>query len=428
MHKSYKLILLFACICNIAYGQFASQGAAHGAAVFPAARNIGTIFSDNFATSTIGNYSTTIPNATVTTPGDGYMHFINNATPTGNNTDWVSYSAGTYAGTQASMLPYFEITMEFEMKNRTTTSYGVAIGTEAVGSFGPVRLTGFFDCRTASAGSMGLVHKNGATIQVVGSTATMLSTSVNDKIRLKMKREDMKWTLVAYNLTTHPSLDDSTVCTYTFLTSSYAITSPNLWKYAMYSNGGTQDVSLFKLTTSVKKNQQAIFVGNSISQGYRVTTTADRYSSLVFAASTKTNFSLFATQGSRTRDMQKITNELILCRPKFVFINAGANDLANTETPAAYIAEVIALNATLKAANINVIMSENFPSAYDAASYNTQLNATYTNVVPMYTSLKSGGTTLNATYDSGDGLHPNSAGNVVIANNFKVLKWIFYIP
>lgn len=152
------------------------------------------------------------------------------------------------------------------------------------------------------------------------------------------------------------------------------------------------------------------FVGDSIDVGSASTVLPGGYAYIL-------NGQIQAGQGDKSREVVLRLPELVRMKPETVFLKIGTNDTSFIT----WKANVIKIYNALTDAGINVVFTTPPPmNSTDKTIYKDWLISTFPQVIDIFTLLKDPSTTGYATiYDSGDGVHPNQAGHVLIANTIS---------
>lgn len=165
------------------------------------------------------------------------------------------------------------------------------------------------------------------------------------------------------------------------------------------------DISNITLSTGYKTGGN-LFIGDSIDNG-SLATPGNGYTFQL-------NGQIQAGNGDYTVGVIAGLSEIIKLKPETAYIKIGTNDAFL----AIWQANIVSIVSTLENAGIRVVLISPPPrNTVDMTPYLTFLQAQYpTQTIDVFTPLKAvAGTGLNATYDSGDGIHPNQAGHDLMA-------------
>lgn len=129
------------------------------------------------------------------------------------------------------------------------------------------------------------------------------------------------------------------------------------------------------------------------------------------------NGQIDAGSGDKSREVLLRLAEIIALKPATVYLLIGTNDTVI----ATWQANVVSIVAGLRAAGIRVITMTPGPmNATNKKPMRDSLFAMYpTSTIDLYTPLLGTGFAMNATYDSGDGVHPNQLGHNLIASTIS---------
>lgn len=258
--------------------------------------------------------------------------------------------------------------------------------------------------------------EGGSTFSTVATSATAMAWAVNDNVKFTMERIGSTYYLSAYNFN---SLTSTSV-NYT-VTNSTILVSPNpSCKFSILSNAGNQTVTRFKVSSGSFKNAQALFIGDSITNGYKATVRNRRFSDLVFVDSSHT-WSINAGASDMTAQYAEQDACIKTYNSKYVFCMIGGNDILNGVPTATW-------QANLRTINNNIINYGSIPvwlwptprTSTDVSPIGKFYDANFQNVIKnTYKALLSGATGLKSKFDSGDGVHPNDLGHATIAEIIK---------
>lgn len=192
---------------------------------------------------------------------------------------------------------------------------------------------------------------------------------------------------------------------------------PQVGSPSVYFYSGIKLLDHFRLKTEQAFRVKTIGLGHSIMWGANATTYQGGYAQFVFEAMGGQN-TLMAGPSENITDGEKRVAEVIAARPEAVFMDYICNDLStNIDSVGKRYRRVV---AALVGAGIKVVLCTGVNSGGSLVSRNDTLKA----IAASYTSAQvqvadiyavnvnpSGGTTLNADYDYGDGTHYNNNGH-----------------
>lgn len=144
--------------------------------------------------------------------------------------------------------------------------------------------------------------------------------------------------------------------------------------------------------------------------------------------SRKIDIENYSWGGARADQILSNINEIILHKSVRYLINLGTNDLLQGRTQGNYISDITSIVNTLVSSGAKVDIMSIFPNnnaTYSATvpTWNTALsalaNGTTIFYIDTYSDLVGSGTSLNVSYDNGDGIHINTNGSTVVYNKLR---------
>lgn len=119
--------------------------------------------------------------------------------------------------------------------------------------------------------------------------------------------------------------------------------------------------------------------------------------------------------GTTTGDWLDMVESVTRMLPRYAFICLGTNDFIGSVPLATMEANMTSILADLRTADIVPIVISAPPIGYaNVPTFNTWLDAQSVRYIDIYTTLVGTGTSLSASYDSGDGIHWNAAGHIAV--------------
>lgn len=280
---------------------------------------LGVIYSkNNFVNLT--DFTDVSSGATI---NSGYISF---ATGSGNNTFIKQLQVNG-----STVLKKYKFSTTFIVDEKSSTSYGIAIGTQSTYSGpGKINIAGKFDM-TSNAGS-GQVSIVGGDITnlypTLSTSTTSISFSVGDTIELVFERYMNKFIVSARNVSTS-SAYVSTTTTMTY-NGSAGIYQPNMGQFSLYNLGGAFRVSDIKINSRQVKNPRLLLFTDSKGEfGTRfITTNVATYLGIANNSTV-----LESGRGNTTIDMLALLPEIISIKPKIVVISCSSNDIRGGTIP-----------------------------------------------------------------------------------------------
>lgn len=179
---------------------------------------------------------------------------------------------------------------------------------------------------------------------------------------------------------------------------------------------GVFSVTRLKLSAGFP-NARFGFMGDSLTQGRFATTYAEAFPQLI-RSDFPGDVMVAAAPGATTADWLNATRPFIQMKPKHAFVLLGANDISAGRSLVDIQADYTILINRLIAANITPVCLT--PTPRDGNNKSSDLSTWVAGqgwaFIDSHTALSGVGEAMNVAYDSGDGIHLNSAGNLVVAN------------
>lgn len=294
----------------------------------------------------------------------------------------------------------------------TVTSFPAA---DAVGF-----LTGFLDYNPLPFGGEVKAHPGSATQffarlflnnAIVANDTSGFSFTAGDKVVVQVVYAADTLT---YKFTFGAGSQRSLTTTMVLTATSYEL--PRLFvNPVVRMTTGVFELNSLKVYAKYPKAKFA-FVGDSLTQGRFVTTFADGFPQLM-----RTQFPngvlVCGAPSAKVGDWLVPIYSVTAMAPRYAFILLGTNDVTTGVPLATFQTNYTSLLNKLVAAGITPIIMTIPPNGNsNTPSFNTWLKGLGYQYIDIYTTLYGSGNSMNATYDSGDGIHPNTAGNLAIYN------------
>jgi len=181
---------------------------------------------------------------------------------------------------------------------------------------------------------------------------------------------------------------------------------------------GTFTVTAMKVTAPMSKNAPYFLVGDSITQGRHASTYADGWGMRLRTANPN-KVVISAAPSATALEWSTRLDMVLQATPRRVFIMLGVNDIGGGATLSDFQTRMNSILSQLDAASIPAVLCAITPTnSAPTPSFNAWMAGLGRPYIDTYTPLATGNA-LNATYSSGDGIHPNSAGMQVIANTVQ---------
>ena len=382
---------------------------------------IGTIF--DIDTSTLANlddFTITQDGSTSIVLDGGYIKFsgtpaVGAAYPLTNRITYDNYVTG---------LDKWTLEIDFIIKSVTTSLEGIACGFYSDPTLAFKRddwYWQFRDSDNASNGDM-IISLNGNTPDQVLTNSSM-DVAVDDEYRYTLDYNNGSFDITIQNLT--KSQTESGNRTY-----SYSSTSPPDMSSSLFFIGhiaGEHWVSRMKLSSTSLKNVDYVVLGNSITQGYVTTSLSDRWLDEVKAANPLLTFTKSACINDKPATVTNKSVEVNLINSQKAIIAVGINGIIadgemNTRIDYKAMTDMIEASG-ISRENFIIINVTPFNGNSEIPIFNSWLATEYSTstIFDVNTEFNDGSDFLKAIYDSGDGLHPNDAGNTYISDQINLL-------
>lgn len=248
----------------------------------------------------------------------------------------------------------------------------------------------------------------------LSGTGNRVTFSTNDVIEYELDYpETDPITFYVRNITTGTT--NSVTYPHSFASGGQGL-GRNTSKIQILGQSMNTEITQIQYSTTENQNPTRLVTGNSIAAGSYAGTYDKRFGTLIGAE-------ISAGGGDNTAEVLAHLPEIInVIKAKKVFIGPLAgNDVLRGVSSATWQANLTSIYNQLIAAGISVVFLLDTPrSDVDVTTVNNFITATWpTKYIDTYTPLKGTGTTLNATYNSGDGVHPNQAGHTLIATTIQ---------
>jgi lysophospholipase L1-like esterase len=182
--------------------------------------------------------------------------------------------------------------------------------------------------------------------------------------------------------------------------------------------GGHVVINSIKISAAYP-NAKYSLIGDSITQGRFASTYPEGWGS-IFRTTYPDDTILCGAPGAVIADWTADNIAAVAkMKPKYAIVMLGTNDSA-TRTLTQMQTDYAALVASIESHGVQLVTVGIPPNGrLVTGQFNSWLQATYPRYIDCYDPLLGTGIDMDIAYDSGDGIHPNSAGHLVIANTIK---------
>jgi hypothetical protein len=393
------------------------------AALWPEEAPIGVIYNKNnwantpnltdFAVNTSGGST-----AQIALSG-GYINY------TVSSIDWDNYTA--ILPIRPTILPQWSITVDFKMITApSSNTVGFGLGTRRIiGGNGDVLCY----INTQSGGGSGtlVIGRGDGTGWQTGSSFTVHQ---NDVISLNVTFVDSSVTFTANNITT--GLSGSISYTNTLVSAMSPISLLSNWALIGHSTGAcTWQVQRILISSQTKRNANLVGVGDSKFQGAFATYFATRAVTLL--GNTYPSSIVYASGNATILDfLSRMGEEMTYLNGVQYLISLGSNDKRNGATLAEMQDRYTKLIKILQGGGATVrhivIPEDSTAGGVGLTDFKNWVAATYPNDYIDVWTFMSTSNVLKAAYNSGDGVHPSNAGNLVIDSLIRASGKILVTP
>jgi lysophospholipase L1-like esterase len=261
-----------------------------------------------------------------------------------------------------------------------------------------------------SLGSMGIERWDGST-QVPAASGPAMALAPGNVVDCSLTRSG--WTISA---TASNRANGQVSATSIVFSHSAALWSPTVSRICLYSLGGTVYVDNVSFSVDRRKPARFIVIGDSISEGSNASSYQKACVSVL-----QSNFTDAVCNDSgswnSTSNAVSLLPEILAHQPETAILMIGGNDLLYGYPASQWQGQYSNLVSQLQAQGIKVKHCLPSPrSPLDLRPLVSWISSTFpaADVIDTWTPLLQGSASLNPAYDSGDGVHPNDAGHLLI--------------
>lgn len=401
------LIFIFCVFLQQAFAQFHTPGTV-AAMTYPPIQNTiqGLLFSDDFNRASLGANWSISNSANITVSGNSMV-----CVGAGDVTHWASYTAYPFQGEN------WTITWQQWISVTNASSYGLCVG---IRSMDPIYGTGprsyAIEFSTASVNKDKLVLFDSG-FNAISSTGHISPPTATNDVMLCSLSFSNSWLLASATNTTRGG-SVSLVTNALSMAQSYL--RPFVRYVTVWPVGGTTYVDNLSLSNSATVPGSALLIGNSISDGYYSSNVLSRFFSVMQSADATTIYNCSASS-DMTSTILSVMPQLLSYSPSKVYLMIGGNDVLNQgvngELADTWKTNYLNITSNFTGRGISVYHLLPTPrNGTDLRPLTNFISTSYAagNVIDTWSPLLSGNYGISATYDSGDGTHPNAAGHLLI--------------
>lgn len=360
---------------------------------------VGYIFQETWG-GTLGNYTVLQPASTIGLSA-GTLSLTGGANNFSNYIQRNYTTAATCYTISANIKP-------------TADGNGIGLGILVSGTN---TLTMEMDCNTAGARGTVYITLNG--VRVATSSTVMSYTNSTDVLTFSLTRINNRWLGSVFNTTTGTTVNTPEFGQDFTVANSVAL---KMGKPFLYIKGGTFTCTTFDYFIKQKKGS-ALFTGDSITEGTYAGTENQAYVDQLRTLSLDP-IELMAAGGTTSADWANtLYTEILNFAPSVIYMMIGMNDALASTSNATYTANLATLETNLTGYKIVYLYvtphGNNATAEGFIAQYNTTLSGK-TYHIDTHTPLYNATTGFCASsYIATDFIHPNGAGNTIIANTIS---------
>jgi lysophospholipase L1-like esterase len=223
------------------------------------------------------------------------------------------------------------------------------------------------------------------------------------------------WTLTATASNRANAQVSTTAVTYTNIADPFP---PTISRACFYPLGGTVWVDDVSYTINHRKPARFLVAGDSISDGANASAYRKTYVSVIQSNFVQTVCNDSSSYNS-TSNTVSVLPEILAHQPGTVVLMIGGNDLQFGYPASQWQSQYTNLVSQLLANG--VLVKHCLPTPRNGTDLRPlrdfiQANYAATNIIDVWTPMVTNGSQLQAIYDSGDGVHPNDAGHLLIGS------------
>ena len=362
---------------------------------------VGTVVFDDFNRSALGTNYVILSGANVSVSSN--QLFL-------NQTD-VNYSRQVYYQPWQTCSDEWTIRWSQRFGSLNSNSTGVGVGIKNFQTFGgnDRGYNGLLCGAGADLGKMQIQRFDGSSQVLLGSGPAM-SLAAGDVVDCSLTRSG--WTLTA-SATNRANAQSSAVSI--SLNAAPAAFAPTISRLCFYPLSGAVWLDDFAFTINHRKPVRFIVIGGSSSDGYNASTHERAFVNVI-----QTNFLETVCNDSScyntVADSLSALPEILAQQPGTAILLIGGNDVYFGVPAAQWQQNYSNLVAQLSAHGVKVKHCAAPRNTADLTALRNWIASSYpaSDIIDTWTPLGNGSSRLNSAYDSGDGVHPNDAGHLLI--------------
>jgi lysophospholipase L1-like esterase len=362
---------------------------------------VGAVVFDDFNRSSLGTNYVVLSGANVSISSNQLFF---------NQTD-VNYSRQVYYQPWQTCSDEWTIRWSQRFAALDANSRGVGVGIKNFQTFGgnDRGYNGLLCGAGAYMGKVQIQRFDGSGQVLVGSGPSM-ALAAGDIVDCSLSRSG--WTLTA-SATNRANAQSSAVSI--LFNTPPASFAPTISRLCFYPLSGAVWLDDFSFTINRRKPARFIVIGGSSSDGYNASTHERAFVNVIqtnFVERVCNDSSCYNTVG----DSLNALPEILAQQPGTAILLIGGNDVYFGVPAAQWQQNYSNLVAQLSASGVKVKHCAVPRNTADLSGLRNWIASTYAanDIIDTWTPLGGGSSRLNSAYDSGDGVHPNDAGHVLI--------------
>jgi lysophospholipase L1-like esterase len=367
---------------------------------------IGAVVADNFDRDSLGTNWVVLADTSVS---------INSNQLFFNHTN-TSYVRQVYYQPWETCSDEWTIRWSQRFATLDATSFGVGVGIKNFQPFGGTDrgYNGILCGTGTNLGRMQIERFNGSNQTLIASGSAM-PLAAGDTVDCSLTRSGWILTVSATNRVNGQSSAVSFE-----VNTSPASGAPTISRLCYYPLSGAVYVDDFSFTINHRKPARFVVIGASMSEGYNASTHARGYVNVV-----QTNFAETVCNDScsynTTADALSSLPEILAHQPGTAILLIGGNDVFFGVPTAQWQQNYSNLVTQLQASGVKVKHCAVPRNTADLTALRTWVSKTFpaNDIIDTWDPMAGGVSRLNASYDSGDGVHPNDAGHLVLGQTIR---------
>jgi hypothetical protein len=326
----------------------------------------------------------------------------------------INFSGGTGTSTKTMILNGYTNQDELLDINAVytinTLGTGLGVGRKSINTVGiGYSSYVYYD---ATANQLFIKGLSNSTVNTIASKVSPITVAAGDNCSIKYSQRAFTLTATFTDIT--QGLSFSISSTTNLITGIATFSIPNAADIALYNIGGNMDINAIDVFSNTPYNPDLIYVGDSkldgVSSGGMSLRAANLIKTLGISA-------VFCGKADATAQMKAAAAYIInYIKPKVILFNDGRNDIAYATDTTTWHNDYRTMVSSWTAAGIRVVHLLPIPETVipDQSSITNFINANYSafNIIDPSTGF-------NISTDlEPSGIHPNTHGNKIIANNF----------